>query len=100
MVLEVENQGFFDAKNRIGIKIKTLSVEIMGGQTLMPGGAYDEVNVRRPEIMAARQVEKAPDRAVFWDRVIAGAGSLPRFGDCSSTKRNENGSKCHQLIAI
>ena len=74
MVLEVENQGFFDAKNRIGIKIRTLSVKIMGGYTRVPGGAYDEVKVRRPEIVAARQVEKAPDRAVFWDRVIAGAG--------------------------
>ena len=40
----------------------------------VPVGAYDEVKVRWPEIVAARQVEKAPDRAVFWDRVIAGAG--------------------------
>jgi hypothetical protein len=35
--------------------------------------ADDEVKVRWPEIVAARQVEKAPDRAIFWDRVIAGA---------------------------
>ena len=74
MVLEVENQGFFDAKNRIGIKIRTLSVKIMGGYTRVPGGAYDEMKVRRPEIVAARQVEKATDGAVFWDRVIARAG--------------------------
>ena len=73
MVLEVENQGSFDAKDRIGIKIRTLSVKIMGGYTRVPVGAYDEVKVRWPEIVAARQVEKAPDWAVFWDRVIAGA---------------------------
>ena len=44
----------------------------MGGYTRMPDGAYDEVKVRWPEIVAAGQVEKAPDRAVFWDRIVAG----------------------------
>jgi len=53
MILELENQGFFDAKNCIGIKIRALSIEVMSGYTRVAGGAYDEVKVRWPEIVAA-----------------------------------------------
>jgi hypothetical protein len=45
LVLEIEDQGFLHAKNSIGIKVRTLSVEIVGSYTRMPFDAYDEVKV-------------------------------------------------------
>ena len=68
---QVPDQRLFDGEDRVGVQIRTLGDEDVGGQWAMVCGVGDEVDVGGPVGMSTGRVEQDAHRAIGGNGVVA-----------------------------